>query len=305
MRSSLTILLAMGLATTARAQDAAPYFRQNCASCHTIGGGRLTGPDLRNIHQRQDRGWLARFMVNPKGMIDAGDPYATKLKQEARDVVMPSIPTLKPELVEVLLDLIEAESQLEQSQFVGLAIGDEPFTPAQIAHGSGLFLGTTRLSGGGAACISCHTVNGLGGLSGGRLGPDLTLVYERLQGRKALASWLNAPATTTMQPLFAKKPFTQDERLAMTAFLEDVARRGGQDTSPAPLNLFIMGLVGTMFILALFEVAWKKRFRAVRRPQVESSALTPDGRYPKVPPRSTSNAVRRRVAETGVQNETR
>lgn len=293
----------MGLTTALVAQDAAPYFRQNCASCHTIGGGRLTGPDLKNVHQRQDRGWLARFVANPKAMIDAGDPYATRLKEEARDVVMPSLPTLKPELVQALLDLLETESLLDKSQFVGLAIGDEPFTPAQIAHGSALFLGTTRLSGGGAPCMSCHTVNGLSGLSGGRLGPDLTLVYERLQGRKALASWLNAPATTTMQPLFAGKPITQDEILALTAFLEDVARTGGQDTSPAPLNLFIMGLVGTMFILAVFEFAWKKRFRAVRRPQVESSALTPEGRYPKATPMTASSASRRRAAETGVPHE--
>ncbi len=282
MRFALSIFLFIGLTAASQAQDAATYFRQNCASCHTIGGGRLTGPDLKNVSQRQDRGWLARFIPNPKAMIDGGDPYAVKIKQEARDVIMPSIPTLKPDLVQALLDLIESESKLDQSQFVGLTIGDEPFTPAQISQGLNLFLGKVRLSGGGAACISCHTVNGLGGLSGGRLGPDLTLVYERLQGRKALASWLNAPVTTTMQPLFAAKPFTQDEILALTAFLEDVARKGGQDTSPAALNFFLIGLVGTMLALALFEAAWKGRFRAVRRPQVEASALTPDGHYPKV-----------------------
>ncbi len=290
MKFLVSILFLLGLTTTIPAQDAATFFRQNCTSCHTIGGGRLTGPDLKNVTLRQDRGWLSRFILNPKGIIDSGDPYAVKIKQEARDVIMPSIPTLKPEMVQAILDLIEAESKLEPSQFVGLTIGDEPFTPVQVSEGLSLFLGKVRLSGGGAACISCHTVNGVGGLSGGRLGPDLTLVYERLQGRKALASWLNAPATATMQPLFADKPFTQGEILALTAFLEDVARGGGQDTSPAALNFFLMGLVGTMIALALFEAAWKGRFRAVRRPQVEASALTPDGRYPKVPKPTQSNS---------------
>ena len=28
-----------------RAQDTDDYFRQKCFSCHTIGGGPLTGPD--------------------------------------------------------------------------------------------------------------------------------------------------------------------------------------------------------------------------------------------------------------------
>lgn len=270
-----TIVWGTGLA----AVDPAGYFRQNCASCHTIGGGRLTGPDLKDVHTRADRDWLIAFMLNPKAKIDAGDPYAVKLKQEARDVVMPSIPTLTPELAQTLLELIEAESQLEQSKFVGLAIGDEPFTPQQVQFGAGLFLGKRRLAAGGAPCISCHTVNGLGGLSGGRLGPDLTLVFERLQGRRALASWLNAPASVTMQPLFAAKPFTQEEVLALTAFFEETAKRGGQDTSPAALNFFLIGLVGTLFILAVMEALWKGRFRSVRRVQVEASALR-QGKYP-------------------------
>ena len=32
----------------ASAQDTPDYFRQNCMNCHTIGGGRLTGPDLKD-----------------------------------------------------------------------------------------------------------------------------------------------------------------------------------------------------------------------------------------------------------------
>lgn len=282
MRFVFLFLLVLGSAASSSAEDVAIYFRQNCASCHTIGGGRLTGPDLKNITQRLDRGWLERFILNPKALIDSGDPYAVKIKQEARDVIMPTIPTLTPDLVKELLNLIEAESKLEKSQFVGLTVGDEPFTPHQINQGLKIFQGKVKLSNGGAACISCHTVNGLGGLSGGRLGPDLTLVYERLQGRRALASWLNAPATATMQPLFAAKPFTQDEILALTAFFEDVARTGGQDTSPAALNFFLMGLIGTMFALTLFETIWKGRYRAVRRPQVEASKLKLNGKYPKV-----------------------
>src|SRR5690606_36048558 len=37
------ILLLLLLPAIAAAQDAADFFRQNCVSCHTIGGGRLTG----------------------------------------------------------------------------------------------------------------------------------------------------------------------------------------------------------------------------------------------------------------------
>src|SRR6266498_1794214 len=44
----------MYIAATGQAQEAADFFRQNCVSCHTVGGGRLTGPDLKNITQRKE-----------------------------------------------------------------------------------------------------------------------------------------------------------------------------------------------------------------------------------------------------------
>ena len=73
------------------AQDAAAFFKQNCTSCHTIGGGRLTGPDLKDVTQRKDRPWLTRFIVDPRAVLDSGDPYAAKLFEEARGAVMAKI----------------------------------------------------------------------------------------------------------------------------------------------------------------------------------------------------------------------
>ena len=39
-------------AVSAHAQQASDFFQQNCTSCHTIGGGRLTGPDLKDVPRR-------------------------------------------------------------------------------------------------------------------------------------------------------------------------------------------------------------------------------------------------------------
>ena len=94
------------------AQEAADFFRQNCTSCHTIGGGRLTGPDLKGVLTRKDREWLTRFVQNPQAMMDQGDPYALQLRQAARDVVMPTINGMNRARAESLLALIEAESKL-------------------------------------------------------------------------------------------------------------------------------------------------------------------------------------------------
>src|SRR6266581_3714767 len=85
------------------AQEAEDFFRQNCVSCHTVGGGRLTGPDLKDITQRKEREWLVEFLQGPQAMMDKGDPYALKLQQEARGVVMPTISGISKDRAQALL----------------------------------------------------------------------------------------------------------------------------------------------------------------------------------------------------------
>jgi mono/diheme cytochrome c family protein len=250
---------------TAGAQEAATVFRQNCMSCHTIGGGKLVGPDLKNVTQRKDRAWLASFVTDPRPFL-AGDPYALKLKQEAGGAVMPPIAGMTQAKAQALLTLIEAESKLKTSQFQGLQITDEPFTPADVARGKRIFTGELALAKGGTSCAACHTVKGLGGLAGGRLGPDLTQALERLQGRKGLAAWLQAPATPTMRPAFANRPLTNEELLALVAFLEAEAKlRVGPDTGAAQLTFFLLGIGGAALCFVTADAVWRRRFRSVRR----------------------------------------
>jgi mono/diheme cytochrome c family protein len=264
-----SIVVACCLTPAAEAQDAVAYFKQNCVSCHTIGGGRITGPDLKDVGARRDRAWLNRFIQNPKAVIDSGDPYAKQLLDESRGVIMPTLPSMTPALSDALLALIEAESKLEKSQFAGTAISDRPFTAQDIATGHALFNGTTPLKNGGAACLSCHTLNGLGGLGGGKLAPDLTKAYERLLGRKGTTSWLTAPATVTMQAVFKNNPLDPEEILALTALMEERARSTPVTTAPGSLNFLLFGLGGAAVGLVSFDALWKRRFRAVRRPLVQ------------------------------------
>jgi mono/diheme cytochrome c family protein len=266
-RPAWLALLALLAGTTAPAgaQEAADFFKQNCASCHTIGGGRLTGPDLKDVTKRKDREWLTNFIANPKAVIDGGDPYAQQLAQESRGVVMPTLFGLTRDRIDSLLNLIEAESKLARSQFAGVQVSDRPLTAADVARGRELFLGLERLGNGGAACISCHTVQGVGALGGGKLGPDLTRVYERMQDRKQLAAWLSAPATPTMQPVFKTHPLQPEEILSLVAFFEQSAREGREDDSPSALSFFLLGLGGAGAGLAVFDALWRRRFRGVRR----------------------------------------
>lgn len=274
LSASLRILvLSLIFPLSGYTQQAAQFFRQNCANCHTIGGGRLTGPDLKNVTQRKDRAWLAQFVQDPKVKIDSGDPYALQLREEARGVVMPTIPGLMPAVANDLLDLIEAESKLEHSQFAGLTITDRPFTAAEAVLGRDIFTGIHPLTNRGPACISCHTVGTMSGLGGGRLAPapqfDLTRVYERLGGRKAAGSWLMAPPTPTMQALFRNHNLQPDEILPLLAYIEDAgAQRREADSSPV-LNFFLFGMGGMVVGLAFLGAVWRNRLRAVRRPLVK------------------------------------
>ena len=263
-------------ASMANAQDSPDFFRQNCVNCHTIGGGRLTGPDLKNVLQRQKREWLMNFMMDPRGIIASGDPYAQKIFTEARKVQMPTLPGMTRERVGNLLDLIAAESKLEKSQFKGLQLSNKPFTDEDRSQGRELFLGRKRLAKGGTACISCHSVHGLPALGGGRLGPDLTQVYERLKGRKSLSAWLIAPGTETMQPIFKFHPIEPDEIQALVAFFESVA--GEQPASPAVnrITFLLLGLLLSSALVFAFDSLWKQRFSGVRRSLVEQCTAKTD-----------------------------
>ena len=105
----------------------------------------------------------------------------------------------------------------------------------------------------------------LGGLSGGRLGPDLTRVYERLGGRKSLSSWLIAPATETMRPVFDGYPLKPEDIHPLVAFFEDSLNQADPDDYVSLLYFFLLAMGGTILGLVFFDVAWKSRFRTVRR----------------------------------------
>jgi mono/diheme cytochrome c family protein len=265
---ALTVSGAALLGTTGRAQETRDYFKNNCAKCHTIGGGRLVGPDLKDVGKQQDRAWIARFIMNPKGMIDGGDARARQLFDEFRGMLMPSFPDVTPERAEALLELLDEESQKEKSTFAssGTAIPDRPFTEAEIDQGRQFFVGARRFAGGGAACVSCHWANGALAIGGGRLGPDLTTVYGKLQGRKGLAGWLASPYPPTMQPIYKNHSLRDDEIIALVAFLEATNQEeAAAPTSVDRLNFFLLALGATAGGFVLFDFIWRRRFRGVRR----------------------------------------
>jgi mono/diheme cytochrome c family protein len=268
----LVMLLVIVAPAVVFGQDTPDYYRANCMNCHTIGGGRLSGPDLTDVGKRKDAEWLVRFMQNPRAVIESGDAYAAKLVEATPGgVIMPTPPSMSAYRAEQILKLIEAESKLEKSQFQGVRVSSKPFTEEDRAAGREIFTGNRQLANGGAACIACHSMYDLNALGGGHLGPDLTRVYERLNGRKALSAWLTAPATETMQPIFKGHPLEAEEVHALAAYFEDSAQYSPADSAVTRISFLLSGLVLAAAIVFLFDAIWKGRFRSVRRPLVEAN----------------------------------
>ena len=269
-KSAVVLLVMTGFAA---GQDTADFYKKNCANCHTIGGGRLTGPDLKDVSQRKDRDWLIRFMMDPQAVIDSGDDYAQKILRESRNVPMPKLPGMTRERSEYLLDLIDAESKLEASQFKGIQVSNEPFTDDDRVRGREIFLGRVALEKGGTACIACHDMHDTRALGGGRLGPDLTNVYERLKDRKTLSAWLSAPATETMQPVFSKHPLTSEEIHSLVAYFESSAGQTPADPTTSRVALLLIGMLVAAGMVFAMDAIWKRRFHSVRQPLVDSSPV--------------------------------
>lgn len=83
MRHLLLLVFTFLFSLGAFAWDAATEFKNNCAACHTIGGGDKIGPDLAGLSERRKEDWIIKFVKYPDGMIEGDDEEPGYEKQDA------------------------------------------------------------------------------------------------------------------------------------------------------------------------------------------------------------------------------
>lgn len=98
-------VLSQSLFNVSYAQEGKDLFTV-CAACHTIGSGKLIGPDLKGVIERRDEAWLIKFIQNSQTMVQAGDEVAVKLFKEFNNIPMPPN-NISDDQVRTLLNYIQ------------------------------------------------------------------------------------------------------------------------------------------------------------------------------------------------------
>jgi mono/diheme cytochrome c family protein len=242
--------------------EIALLFGKRCGGCHALGQGDRAGPDLVGVLDRRERAWLSSFIRAPGTAIDRGDPVANELLAKFKGVRMPDQALGDDELAA----LFEYLDQCTKKGGCALALGKtkkaSEATPEEIAIGREFFEGSRSFANGGAPCLSCHNVRGIGLLGGGTLAQDLTFAFARL-GEVGTTSALASTPFPLMKDVYGKRPLQDAEAFAVKAFLSEAARDG---TPPSEDHGFLyLGVVGLGLSLLTVGAAGSHRLDGVRR----------------------------------------
>ena len=208
--------LAASPASPEATDPGAQQFMLKCMGCHTIGGGLLSGPDLKPTS-----GW-------PRANLLAGIKRMEK-----------SVGPLSDDFVATMADFLLAPdaaarvTAAQQAMAMQQAAKLEAPSPEK---GNALFFGRTAFAGGGIACAACHQADG----KGGSMATSLEDAYARL-GEVPLLATCESPGYPVMRAIYTPRPVTKQEAVHLVAFLK-VASENPKPSAHPPMS--IIGLVG-------------------------------------------------------------
>jgi mono/diheme cytochrome c family protein len=261
----LIIIITITLSVTAWAQEPGEQiFQTNCSAGHTLGGGRLVGPDLQAVGERRSAEWLEKFIQSSTSLIQSGDAEANAVFEEFSGMTMPDS-SLTSAQIKQILSFIETRSSGQAIAPDEIASEEpaiaEPASMESVVRGQDMFQGTIRFRNGGPSCNACHDVKNDAVIGGGILAAELTTVFSRMGGSGVGAILGQAPFPV-MQAAYAKNPLTDNEITDLVAFLQDADEQHlFHQPRDYGIGLFASGAVGAGLMFLFFAFIWRGRKR--------------------------------------------
>ena len=239
-------------------------FQKSCAACHSIGAGRLVGPDLKGVSERRPEDWLLKFIKSSDKLVKSGDKTAVALFEEFK-MPMPDQALSDEQIKKVLAHIKDTGG--------GVAAAKEAPAPAaqaanettaaahpdEIQRGQDLFEGKIRFANGGPSCNACHHVSSDALLGGGVLASELTLVFSRM-GKQGVSAILGSSPFPVMGAAYAGKEFSEKEISALVSFLQHVDKEHARQMPKEwGWRMFSAGAGGVVVLLGIFTLAGRGR----------------------------------------------
>ncbi|MBI2608336.1 MAG: cytochrome c [Deltaproteobacteria bacterium] len=109
MKKILLFLFLFSLALF-EALTAAPQgeqiFNTKCALCHTMGGGKKIGPDLKGVTKKRTKEWMRKMIKDPMNFVKT-DPEAKKIFEEYKKMPMVVAPPLTDAEIDAVIKYLE------------------------------------------------------------------------------------------------------------------------------------------------------------------------------------------------------
>ncbi len=144
-----------------------------------------------------------------------------------------------------------------------------PWTEAAAAgdpsRGAALFTGSAAFENGGAPCLACHSLSGVGISDGANYGPDLSRMYEDY-GADGVTAVLGSLEFPSMAAIYASRPLNEAEQTDLVAYF---AQTSQLSVTPDDGKLALLVVIGVVIILALSFIIGRRRMQAVRQPLLE------------------------------------
>jgi mono/diheme cytochrome c family protein len=237
-------------------------FEKKCFSCHNIGGGDKKGPDLEGLTGRRSQQWITNFIKSPSSVFAKGDSDAVLLFKKFAPEKMPDQDISDDQIISIL-ELITKLTK-DKKKFVPLSLKlPREIKQSDIPIGKKLFSGEIKFQHKIPPCVTCHSIGGVGILGGGTLGPELTKSGAKFSDAELVAI-LNSPTFPNMAKLLVDKKFTDDELVALVAFLKD-AKKSVVTSNDTKFKIILIGMVLLIIVIFFISLLLKNRTMGVRR----------------------------------------